>query len=560
MSGLLRRHSEITLRTPETVSSASAKVSEADIRGWFANLISYLEDNNLMEAALDPTRIYNGDETSFFLHPKTSAVFARRGSKNVYECEHADGHKNITVMFTFGADGDVVDPCVMLPMQRIPADLLRKFPATWGVGKSEKGWMDTPGFKLFIQKLFYPHLLKKKVKFPVLFFVDGHSSHTAAEVAELCLDLGIVLIALYPNTTRITQPADVAIFKPLKTAWKSAVSNWRMEHGGENLLVKHFPGVLKEAMATGIKPASIKNGFKVCGIFPFGPDHVDFEKCIAKSEKQSEVNSVQSDGKTVGIAKNDPTSVSADLPPELIAQLDPGAVILEDSVVIPTVTIQAAIDCIGRERIIRFSDDLVESEEGKIIKRLYEMMLLPFDTLKINGASDLQTVESNPINLDHREDSACGEEIDNEDFPMEEHDISPNVLCENNEDNVPSRKMSISELLQTPPTPHRSSTHRNYKRKYHPVLTASDRLEEIYRVNEEKENELARKKAKVEERRLAKIRTEQLKNEMAEIRKQRKQEAELEKIEKAKLRRQKQEEAQQKKQRKDKRKRAKNTL
>ena len=268
MSGFLRRHHEITLRTPEAVSSASAKVSEADIRGWFANLTSYLEENNLMEAALDPTRVYNGDKTSFFLYPQTKAVFARRGSKNVFECEHADGHKNITVMFTFGADGVVVDPCVILPMQRIPADL-REFPGTWGVGKSEKGWMDTPSFMLFIRKLFYPHLLKKKVKFPVLFFVDGHSSHTAAEVAELCLELGIVLIALYPNTTRITQPADVAIFKPLKSAWKSAVSKWRMDHGGENLLIIHFPSVLQEAMEKGIKSASIKNGFKVCFIIIF---------------------------------------------------------------------------------------------------------------------------------------------------------------------------------------------------------------------------------------------------------------------------------------------------
>ncbi|XP_041787178.1 uncharacterized protein LOC121602480 [Anopheles merus] len=453
MKGFLRRHREIAIRTPETVSSASAKVCEADIRGWFANLTSYLEENNLIEATLDPTRIYNGDETSFFLHPQTKAVFANRGSKNVYECEHADSHKNITVMFTFGADADIIDPCVMLPMKRIPADILREFPANWGVGKSEKGWMDTPGFMLYIRELFYPHLLKKKVKFPVLLFVDGQSSHTAAEVAELCLKLGIVLIALYPNTTRITQPADVAIFKPLKSAWKSAVSNWRMENGGVNLLIKHFSSVLQEAMEKGIQPASIKNGFKVCGLFPFGPDNVDYDKCIARLVKQSEVNTTES---TI----MDPASCSAEMPSELIASLNPG------TVVISTEKNQAAIQCIGRERIMKFNEGLVDSEEDEIIERLYEIMLLPFDSQNMQSASELmQEAYSGSTIL--KEESVFVEEI-GYCLLEEQSEASQNILREPNRDDVACRKMSISELLQTPPTPHRSNTHRNFKKKISP--------------------------------------------------------------------------------------------
>ncbi|XP_062710070.1 uncharacterized protein LOC134288646 [Aedes albopictus] len=174
LKGFLRRHREITFRTPESVSSASAKVKESDIRGWFATITSYMEENDLMAAALDPTRVYNGDETSFFLHPKTKAVLACRGSQNVFEVEHADSHKNITVMFTFGADGSAVEPGVVLPMQRLSAELLRMFPGDWGIGKSSKGWMDTTNFMLYIQNVFLKHLQKRKVKLPVLYFVDGH--------------------------------------------------------------------------------------------------------------------------------------------------------------------------------------------------------------------------------------------------------------------------------------------------------------------------------------------------------------------------------------------------
>ena len=94
----------------------------------------------------------------------------------------------------------------------------------------------------------------------------------------------------------------------------------------------------------------------------------------------------------------------------------------------------------------------------------------------------------------------------------EQSETSQNILREPNRDNVACRKMSIYYLLKTlTSTPHRSNTHRNYKRKFRLVLTSSDRLEEIYHNKLEKENEVARKKAKAEERRPAKIQTELLK-------------------------------------------------
>ncbi|XP_055540324.1 uncharacterized protein LOC129727006 [Wyeomyia smithii] len=390
LEGFLRRHREITFRTPETVSSANSKVKEADIRGWFTNVASYLEEDNLMSAASDATRIYNGDETSFYLHPQTKAVLASRGNKNVYECEHADGHKNITVMFTFGAHGSVVPPVVVIPMQPLSVEVLQKFPGEWGISKSAKGWMDTANFMLYVRNVFYPHLQSKKVQFPVLYFVDGHSSHTTAEVADLCLDLGIVLIALYPNTTRITQPADVAIFKPLKSAWKTAVSEWRLENGGENILLKHFPDVLQKAMNKGIKTASVKNGFRVCGLFSFGPENVDYDKSTSENPNKPVAQETDKELSTFN---------SVEVNPELNEEKKGQDVIIEDSVIIPTSIIKTAIDCIGRERINSFSSGSVLSAGGEIIRQLYEMLLMPIDSQLLSSTTPEMTVSSDYISL-----------------------------------------------------------------------------------------------------------------------------------------------------------------
>lgn len=75
----LRRHPRTSLRTPEGVSDASSKVSETDIRGWFKEISDYFEEKDLLSVLEDPTRIYNADETSFQLCPKTGKVLAPTG-------------------------------------------------------------------------------------------------------------------------------------------------------------------------------------------------------------------------------------------------------------------------------------------------------------------------------------------------------------------------------------------------------------------------------------------------------------------------------------------------
>ncbi|XP_062557124.1 uncharacterized protein LOC134221982 [Armigeres subalbatus] len=187
----MRRNPGLSLRTPEAVSSASSRVSEEDIKGWFQTTSDWLEKENLLFVLEYPERVFNGDETSFYLHPKSREVIAKTGSRNVYEVEQAPGR---------------------------------------GIGQSERGWMDVNKFRQYIHNIFHPYLVQHNVELPVVFFVDGHASHTSVEVADLCQSLGIILISLYPNTTHITQPADVAVFKPLKDEWRREVEQWRFEN------------------------------------------------------------------------------------------------------------------------------------------------------------------------------------------------------------------------------------------------------------------------------------------------------------------------------------------
>lgn len=47
-----------------------------------------------------------------------------------------------------------------------------------------------------------------------------------ARDSEFCRETRIILYALLPNTTHILQPADVAIFGPLKKKWFRETRQW----------------------------------------------------------------------------------------------------------------------------------------------------------------------------------------------------------------------------------------------------------------------------------------------------------------------------------------------
>lgn len=103
-------------------------------------------------------------------------------------------------------------------------------PGEWGIGLSDNGWMKSEIFIEYVEKNLYPHLKNNNVTFPVILFLDGHRMHLTYQLSQLCTKLEIILICLYPDSTRILQPADVASFRPLKSLWKNGFIQWRRKN------------------------------------------------------------------------------------------------------------------------------------------------------------------------------------------------------------------------------------------------------------------------------------------------------------------------------------------
>lgn len=114
--------------------------------------------------------------------------------------------------------------------------------------------------------------------------MDGHSSHATLALSDFCVEHKIELISLYPNSTHVTQPMDVAYFRPLKAAWKKAVTSWRLTNNGASLQKCHFATVLKSAIDSMDTKTTLANGFACCGLSPFSADSVNYSRLLNNRE------------------------------------------------------------------------------------------------------------------------------------------------------------------------------------------------------------------------------------------------------------------------------------
>lgn len=126
-------------------------------------------------------------------------------------------------MITGNAAGQLASPMVLYPYERIPKNIAAAAPADWALGHSKNGWMEKESFFEYISGSFYKWCLKYNIEFPIVLFVDGHSSHLTLALSNFCVAHQIELIALYPNATHLLQPMDVSLFRPLKLNWSKVI-------------------------------------------------------------------------------------------------------------------------------------------------------------------------------------------------------------------------------------------------------------------------------------------------------------------------------------------------
>jgi len=98
--------------------------------------------------------------------------------------------------------------------------------------------------------------------------LDGHSSHFCPDTVRLAAQEQVIVFALPPNTTHLSQPLDKGCFGPLKAEWRNVCHRYISEHPGKVVTRFTFSRLFCQAWMKSMTIGNIVGGFRVTGIYP----------------------------------------------------------------------------------------------------------------------------------------------------------------------------------------------------------------------------------------------------------------------------------------------------
>jgi hypothetical protein len=285
---LEKRHPEIKARKVKALDwDRHEKNIFPKIEHWFEEIGKVLKGSDIVQE-----NVYNMDETGVMLSKLGSVkVLVGRNDSRDYRGARVE-RQMVTAVECISADGRYLKPMVIWPASTHRANWTTFPTPGWHYAFSDSGYTDSIISLEWLTKVFDPQTSDRADGKHRVLICDGFGTHESLEVMQYCLSHKIILCRLPSHTSHKLQPCDIAVFAPLKTAYRDNVE--RLERGGVNTIGKqHFTSLYSPARETAFTKRNILAGWSKGGLFPFNPQRVlhDLEKPFTALTEAAEPSS-----------------------------------------------------------------------------------------------------------------------------------------------------------------------------------------------------------------------------------------------------------------------------
>ena len=227
----------------------------------------------LQDPVILAENVYNMDETGVMLSMPGS-VKVLIGKNDIRDYRGARVKRTtVTAIECISADGRYLKPMIIWPATTHRSNWTTFPTPEWQYACSESGYTDSKISLEWLKRIFDPQTKERANQKPRVLICDGFGTHETLEILEYCFENNIILCRLPSHTSHKLQPCDIAVFAPLKSAYRERVE--RLERGGVNTIGKeHFTSLYSSARQTAFTSKNIKAGFAASGLVPYNPGRI----------------------------------------------------------------------------------------------------------------------------------------------------------------------------------------------------------------------------------------------------------------------------------------------
>ncbi|CCT63413.1 related to transposase [Fusarium fujikuroi IMI 58289] len=214
---------------------------------------------------------YNVDEVGMMEGIGMNGLFLGHQSKKSVLIRQPGSRAWITILECISATGKVLRPTVIfkgktVQQQHFPENL--DFLEDWEFACSDKGWTSNKLALVWLRKVFIPSTQPEKKNEPRLLILDGHGSHVTEDFLWECYNNNIYLLFLPAHASHVLQPLDVAVFGPLKRAYRHLLLDLTSVSDDSHVGKITFLYTYDKARREAITKSNAIAGFKATGLWP----------------------------------------------------------------------------------------------------------------------------------------------------------------------------------------------------------------------------------------------------------------------------------------------------
>ena len=253
----MRRHTELSLRSPEPTSLARA-----------AGFNRYdLLDKLIDEHHFTPDKIYNVDETENSTVQAPSKVLSTKGKRLVGATTSAERGLTIIGVYCHSSTGNYLAPMLVFRRKCIANNLKADAPAGTIFACTDSGWIDSDCFLTWLKHFIAS--VNPFVENKHLLLLDGRASHTKnLEAIKLARENGVLMLSFPPHTTHKMQPLDVSFFRSLKNWYNIEIEKFLRTHPGQAVTVHQISKFVSASFVAAATMGTTVVGFRKAGVWP----------------------------------------------------------------------------------------------------------------------------------------------------------------------------------------------------------------------------------------------------------------------------------------------------